>query len=440
VDNTGAQGSKRSFPAWKSKETAIDESGAYEISEETPTGLTNHAPAASSGGVGAVRRARSRSRIGGRRAKALSIVAVLGLFASGAGNSAGFAAPSGPHLLAPVRLDRSGGAANTGLAAPGEMAAPPAADGLATSAGTVPTTMAAAPPTTAPAAAPVDRPIVAPAAFPRIRSTAPRSRSAYAAGPKEGGVWAVIVGIDDYPGTDSDLKAAVADARDVDSALAAYGVPASHRLLLLDKQATGDNVRAGLTWLTGRAAAESTAVFFYSGHVRKVAGDPSHDGKYIDEAIVGADGDNVYSGQVAGILRSLEARSAWLGIAACYGGGFDDALAPGRVLTAAAGENDVAYENSSLGHSYLVEYMVRRAMLQGKAAGSVQDAFAWARAQIAHDYPNRQPVIIDRSRGPVVLGRTVAAAPDNRQPPATQPPAQKQPEPEIGRASCRERV
>jgi Caspase domain len=431
VDNTGAQGSKRSFPAWKSKETAIDKSGPHQIPEETPTGLTNHAPAASSGGVGAVRRARSRSGSGGRRAKALGIAVVLGLFASGTGNSVpGFAAPTGPHLLSPVRLDRAADGSGVGLAGPGESAAAPTADALALSAEPVPDTAPAAPPTTAaPAPAPVDHPIVAPAAFPRARAAAPRSRSAYAAGPKEGGVWAVIVGIDDYPGTDADLKAAVADARDVDSALAAYAVPANHRLLLLDQQASADNIRAALTWLTARAAADSTAVFFYSGHVRKVAGDPSHDGKYIDEAIVGSDGDNVYSGQVASILRNLEARSAWLGIAACYGGGFDDALAPGRVLTAAAGENDVAYENSSLGHSYMVEYMVRRAMLQGKAAGSVQDAFAWARAQIAHDYPNRQPVMIDRSRGPVVLGRTVTAAPENRRPPTTQPPAQKQPDP-----------
>ncbi len=240
----------------------------------------------------------------------------------------------------------------------------------------------------------------------------------------------MIVGIDDYPGTDADLKAAVADARDVDSALAAYGVPASHRLGLLDAQATGDNIRGALAWMTGRASADSTAVFFYSGHVRQVSGDPAHDGENVAEAIVAADGDNVYDGQVADILRNLEARTAWLGIAACYGGGFDNALAPGRILTAAAGENDVAYENSSLGHSYMVEYMVRRAMLQGKAAGSVQDAFAWARAQIARDYPNRQPVIIDRTRGPVVLGRTVApSAPENRKPSAQPPGESKQPQP-----------
>jgi hypothetical protein len=362
----------------------------------------------------------------------LTFVAVLGLFASGAGNSApGFAASLGSHFLSGVHLPGTEDAAASDPVATQELAAAPvgaspvAVEPVPTTASTDPV---AAPPTSAPA---VDRPIVAPPTFPRARAAAARStRTAYATGPMGGGVWAVIVGIDDYPGTDADLKAAVADARDVDSALAAYGVPASHRLVLLDAQATADNIRGALAWMTGRASADSTAVFFYSGHVRQVSGDPAHDGENVAEAIVGADGDNVYDGQVADILRNLEARTAWLGIAACYGGGFDNALAPGRILTAAAGENDVAYENSSLGHSYMVEYMVRRAMLQGKAAGSVQDAFAWARAQIARDYPNRQPVIIDRTRGPVVLGRTVApSAPENRKPSAQPPGESKEPQP-----------
>jgi hypothetical protein len=62
-------------------------------------------------------------------------------------------------------------------------------------------------------------------------------------------------------------------------------------------------------------------------------------------------------------------------------------------------------------------------MLQGKAPGSVQDAFTWARTQIARDYPNRQPAIIDRSRGPVVLGHATppATAPERR--PSASPPS-----------------
>jgi hypothetical protein len=363
----------------------------------------------------------------------------------------GFAAPLGSQFLSALRLDRTGDASAADAAAAQELAASPATDvplALEPVAATEPLASALAPSTSAPQQ---DRPIVAPAAFARPRTAPPRStRTAYAPGPKDGGVWAVVVGIDDYPGTDADLKAGVADARDVDSALAAYGVPASHRLVLLDQQATADNIRGALAWMTGRASADSTAVFFYSGHVRQVAGDADRDGEAIDEAIVAADGDNVYDGQVADILRNLETRTAWIGVAACYGAGFDDALAPGRVLTAAAGENDVAYENSSLGHSYMVEYMVRRAMLQGKAAGSVQDAFTWARAQIARDYPNRQPVLLDRARGPVVLGRSTPAAtaperkssaqpapdkPKDPQPAPSAPPPTA-PEPKPGGSAC----
>lgn len=383
---------------------------------------------ASSGGVGAVRRTRIRSG----PARVLILIAVLGLFASGTSNSMPgvAAAPFADQLLSGLQLDRGADPpAHDALAA--EDTADAASDVAAAPIDAVPAasvvTSPAAPPTSARA---FDRPIVAPPAFPRTRGTAPRStRTNYVSGPKDGGVWAVVVGIDDYPGGDADLRAAVADAREVDSALAAYGVPANHRFVLLDKQATADNIRGALAWMAGRASADSTVVFFYSGHVRQVAGDADRDGEVIDEAIVAADGDNVYDGQVADLLQGVDARSAWIGIAACYGAGFDDVLAPGRILTAAAGENDVAYENSSLGRSYMVEYMVRRAMLQGKAPGSVQDAFAWARAQIARDYPNRQPAILDRSRGPVVLGRPTAATPD-RKSAAQPPPEAKEPQPD----------
>ena len=345
-----------------------------------------------------------------------------------------FAAPSGSELLAGLRVDRSAQTPAGDTLATEEQAAAPAALAAAT-VDMVPAAPLVAPvatPTTT--ASPGERPIVAPAAFPRPRTAPARAtRTNYASGPKDGGVWAVIVGVDDYPGDDADLRAAVADARDVDSALAAYGVPTSHRLLLLDQQATADNIRGALAWMADRASADSTIVFFYSGHVRQMAGDPDRDGEVIDEAIVGADGDNVHDGQVADLLRGTDARSGWIGIAACYGAGFDDVLAPGRILTAAAGENDIAYENSSLGHSYMVEYMVRRAMLQGQAPGSVQEAFAWARAQIARDYPNRQPTLLDRSRGPVVLGRATAAppatAPERKPAPSPPPPERKEPQP-----------
>lgn len=309
-----------------------------------------------------------------------------------------------------------------GAARPGAGTSGPA--GVPTKGASIPVAMAApgADPTN-PGPAPLvvapaqDVPVIAPPSFTGRRAPAlPPPPALMASGPKEAGVWAVVVGINDYPGNDHDLTKAVPDARDMDAALAAYGVPPSHRLLLLDGQASSANLRRSMSWLVGHASPDATAVLFFSGHVAHVASEgprgPSH------VALVAADGTGVTDREVARALDHLEARSAWIAIAACYGAEFDTLLAPGRVLTAAAGRGEVAYENAALDHSYLVEYMVERAMLEGRAPGSVQEAFGWARAQIAHDYPNRQPVEIDRSRGQTILGRSVTPAPQ----PSPQPP------------------
>jgi len=103
----------------------------------------------------------------------LSFVAVLALFATGAGNSApGFAAPLASRFLSSLRLGRTADAATATDVAP-ELAAASVAAAQAT-VGTVPTTdplaVPAAPPTSVPS---VDRPIVAPASFPRARAGRP---------------------------------------------------------------------------------------------------------------------------------------------------------------------------------------------------------------------------------------------------------------------------
>jgi hypothetical protein len=214
--------------------------------------------------------------------------------------------------------------------------------------------------------------------------------------PNAGGVWAVIIGIDDYPGSRSDLRASVADANEVDAALGGYGVPSSRRLLLRNTQASAGTISDSLRWLVEHASADATVVFFYAGHVRKL--------NSRTEAIVGADGRLVTDASMASLLGPLAARKVWIGMASCYGGGFTEVLAPGRILTGAADANSLAYENSSYGHSYLVEYMVHRAMNQGQAAGSIEQSFAWARAALQREYPNRVPVEYDQLDGELSLG------------------------------------
>jgi hypothetical protein len=239
----------------------------------------------------------------------------------------------------------------------------------------------------APAPAHFDGPPPAPKPPPKQLTA---SRSA-----KAPGTWAVVIGVNDYPGVTHDLRSAVADAEDVNAALAGMGVPADHRLVLKDGQVTGKVLRSAAGWLAERAGPDAVAVFFFAGHVRKSG--PS------TEAMVAADGSTVSDAELAGLLRGLQARRSWIVMAACYGGGFTEVLRPGVILTGASPADKEAYENISFGRSYLVHYMVREAMIDGRAADTVQSAFEYARGAISRDYPHRMPVQFDQAGGPLDL-------------------------------------
>jgi hypothetical protein len=230
-----------------------------------------------------------------------------------------------------------------------------------------------------------------------------------------GGTWAVVIGIDDYPGTGNDLKSAVNDADDMVTALAGLGVPAEHRLVLRNRQATADGIRGALDWLIARAGEDALAVLFFSGHVRKLG--PS------TEALVGADGAVLVDDELAERLGAMAARQAWVAVAGCYGGGFTEVLAPGRVLTGAAPADALAFESSLYNRSYLGQFMIREALIEGRAPGSVQAAFAYANRQLALRHPGRQLVQFDLLGTALDLRPlTRALAPPGPPPTAAPPP------------------
>lgn len=222
------------------------------------------------------------------------------------------------------------------------------------------------------------------------------------------GTWAVVIGINNYPGTSYDLKSAVNDANDVNQALAGFGVSADRRLVLRDSAASLASIRKSVEWLVAHAGPDATAVFFYAGHVRKLRSGV--------EAIVAADGGMMSDAEFAGMLDGLQARKTWIGIAACYGGGFTEAMKSGRVLVAAASADELAYENVSFARSYLVEYMVRRAMI-GSGISTVEGAFAAAQEGLKRDFPNRVPVQFDHLAGVLELRVGAGRPPSSPAPP-----------------------
>jgi hypothetical protein len=74
---------------------------------------------------------------------------------------------------------------------------------------------------------------------------------------------ALCIGINDYPGTGSDLAGCVNDAHDWAAAFKARGFTVR---MLLDKQATGKAMRAAIKALVGGAKSGDSVVIQYSGH------------------------------------------------------------------------------------------------------------------------------------------------------------------------------
>jgi hypothetical protein len=197
------------------------------------------------------------------------------------------------------------------------------------------------------------------------------------------------------------------------------GTPADQILALHNGQATAEVIRAGVEWLNDHAGPDAVAVLFFAGHVRKLG--PGTEG------LVATDGRDIPDKELAERFTRLAARRAWIAVAGCYGGGFTEVVAPGRVLTGAAPADQLAYENTALPRSYMVEYMVQQAMVEGRAARTVQTAFAYAVDAVGRDYPGRQPVQVDSSDGSLSLGAAPSPAPTTPAPPA--PPSEGSPPP-----------
>lgn len=107
----------------------------------------------------------------------------------------------------------------------------------------------------------------------RVTST-PADYSRFSAGSADpSGKYALIVGIDDYPGTGSDLNGPTRDADLVAQALIeSYGFDPANVVVLKDSEATRPNIANGIVRHLGKAGPDGVAVFFYSGHGTRVGG------------------------------------------------------------------------------------------------------------------------------------------------------------------------
>ena len=135
-------------------------------------------------------------------------------------------------------------------------------------------------------------------------------------------VFAVMVGISDYPGTENDLPYTAEDARKLRQTLTRDGVLGDGSVVLLDTQATRASVRAAFQRVAQIAGPGDLFLFFYSGHGGQIPAPVSAtepDGK--DETIELYDGA-MTDNEMAQLFDQVHSKMALLVLDSCFSGGF----------------------------------------------------------------------------------------------------------------------
>jgi hypothetical protein len=143
-----------------------------------------------------------------------------------------------------------------------------------------------------------------------------------AAGSSARRVYAVMVGISDYPGNANDLPLTAEDARKLREALARQGALAGESVTLIDAQATRSALRQAFQQVAAAAGPNDLFLFFFSGHGNQQPGRISAiepDGK--DETIELYDG-TVTDDELAAMLQQVRAQTALVILDSCFSGGF----------------------------------------------------------------------------------------------------------------------
>lgn len=136
---------------------------------------------------------------------------------------------------------------------------------------------------------------------------------------------ALLVGINDYPGFNSDLPSCVADVEAMGDLLSRhYGYEIE---VLVDGDATQDAVRTALAQLCSNVSAADRICFFYSGHGTTV---PRRDAT--EECLVLADGSLLPDDDFVAAFAGVPAGCALVVLDSCFSGG----MAKEFVLGAAA--------------------------------------------------------------------------------------------------------
>ena len=223
--------------------------------------------------------------------------------------------------------------------------------------------------------------------------------------------WAVVIGIADYQGKQDDLWHPDEDAKEMKEALINdYGFGSDNIRILLNRKATASAILDAIDWLATHEDANSTVVFFFSGHGYRAADgegwDSDNESDGYDEMIVSQDMYGLPDGFLRDKFSTFETQKFALIFGQCFSGGMfddnDDLQAQGRVIVSACTEDQLGWDYLLLGNTLFGYYFVDEGILQGLAETddpedgvSMEEALAYAAPLVAAQQPDSEPQIYD---------------------------------------------
>lgn len=242
----------------------------------------------------------------------------------------------------------------------------------------------AAPPTAVPSIAPkvvvtTAKPKVPTKVAPKVvyRSTAPRPAYHPVAvhfTPAAGGSQmkaALIIGVGNPVGAQA-LPGADADAQNERAALIKYGYPAGNIQMLIDGQATRNNIIAALHSLASRTNRNGTAFFGVSTHSSQ-------------SSFRTYEGNRIQRSEIASLLGHVPGHVVSV-FAVCFADSYNTpgVTGPNRIAVFSSAGGEETWESSA--GSDFVRGMVKEGMLEDKESSrSVESAFNYARAEMQHN-------------------------------------------------------
>lgn len=242
---------------------------------------------------------------------------------------------------------------------------------------------------------------------------------------------ATFVGVGKY--ADPSIRDLVGSTRDAVAlhALFADSFPASNPTLLVDDAATAENIRKMLQATLGAATSDDVVIFSFSGH-----GSHDHRLAAFDTTLSALAASSVGMDELAGLFKATNARAVFCILDCCFSGAapakvledspiprdpgalLDALVGEGRILLAASGTDQVAYEFPHARHGVLTKALIDFLLAAEGPVDlmtSIGEVMRMVQAEAARMGVEQTPVLLGSIKGGLVIpklqpGKTFFAA------------------------------